>query len=452
MYEVILINDNKEIYLNIVSTDINVPRCTGKIKQGINSINSFTLTISANNKSFFEEIMPKKTRVKVINIKNGKIEFNGRVLESSKLMDSDGTLSKQFICEDSLGYLQDSVMEYGEYHDLTIKQYLQMVIEKHNNKLEDYKRFILRNVDNTLDNNDSLYRYTSYSSTWNNINDDLIGKLGGELQVIYDEVGQMYLDYVKEIGHHSNVEIRLGYNLKNIQEDIDLNDFPTRIIPLGAKLKKTIMDEEGNESEEVTEERLTIKSINNNVPYLENKEAIKTYGISEGYVQFDDVETAAELLRKGQEYLNGLRIAMTNKISALDLNLLGLEEESFEVGNYYRVIHNLLNIDYEVRVVEKEIDIANVQETTITLGEKELTLSEQLKMSSNKNYDKINSDLNKKMTIALNTINKKLDSIEDSTNSYVKLINYEDDVKKTNEKLEELENKINTLEGGTTNE
>ncbi len=36
MYEVKAINESEEIYLNIVSTELDAPRITGTIKQGIN--------------------------------------------------------------------------------------------------------------------------------------------------------------------------------------------------------------------------------------------------------------------------------------------------------------------------------------------------------------------------------------------------------------------------------
>ena len=55
-----------------------------------------------------------------------------------------------------------------------------------------------------------------------------------------------------------------------MQKNIKVDGFATALIPLGAKLK----DEEGNE----TGERLTIKSVNNNVDYVYNAEAVAQYG------------------------------------------------------------------------------------------------------------------------------------------------------------------------------
>ena len=49
MYDVKLINKNKETYINVTSTDLNAPRITGTIKKGINVIDSFTFDIYPNN-------------------------------------------------------------------------------------------------------------------------------------------------------------------------------------------------------------------------------------------------------------------------------------------------------------------------------------------------------------------------------------------------------------------
>ena len=48
MYDVKLINNNVETYINVTSTDQNAPRITGSIKQGINAIDSFTFNIYPN--------------------------------------------------------------------------------------------------------------------------------------------------------------------------------------------------------------------------------------------------------------------------------------------------------------------------------------------------------------------------------------------------------------------
>ena len=62
---------------------------------------------------------------------------------------------------------------------------------------------------------------------------------------------------------------------------------------------------------------------------------------------------------------------VSNKVNALDLSLIGIDIDSFEVGNYYPLIHEILGINDIVRVVEKSISIDNPHTNTITLGDLE---------------------------------------------------------------------------------
>ena len=65
------------------------------------------------------------------------------------------------------------------------------------------------------------------------------------------------------------------------------------------------------------------------------------------------------------------RLLVSNKVNALDLSLIGIDIDSFEVRNYYPLIHEILNINDTVRIVEKTISIDNPHTSTITLGDLE---------------------------------------------------------------------------------
>ena len=73
MYDVKLINNNVETYINVTSTEQNAPRIIGSIKQGINVIDSFTFDIYPNNPGY-TEICPLKTRVEVENSLTGRVD------------------------------------------------------------------------------------------------------------------------------------------------------------------------------------------------------------------------------------------------------------------------------------------------------------------------------------------------------------------------------------------
>ena len=363
MYLVTIINNGVETVINEVSTNTD-NRISGTIKQGINTINSFTFTILPNNMGY-SLINPLSTIVKVLNTKTNKYEFIGRVLSPTNSMSSDGLISKSYVCESELAYLLDTYQSYEEIHNISIRGYLERLIQTHNNNTDSSKKFVVGNV-TVEDNNDSLYKYIAYDTTKKNIYDDLIDKLGGELQIRYEN-DIRYLDYLIEIGKVCSTKIRLAKNLKDIEQSTDFNGYCNRLIVLGNKLKST--DEEGNEID--TEERLTIEEVNNGFKYIDDKESIAKYGVIQGQVIYDDVTDAKNLLNKGQKYLLNQRLSVSNKVNALDLSLIGIDIDSFEVGNYYPLIHEILGINDIVRVVEKSISIENPHNTSITLGDLE---------------------------------------------------------------------------------
>ena len=361
MYLVTIINNGVETAINEVSTNTK-NRVSGTVKQGINTINSFTFTILPNNQGY-NLISPLSTLVKVLNTKTNKYEFIGRVLSPTHSMDSNGLISKSYVCESELGYLLDTYQSYEEIHNISVRGYLERLIQTHNNSTDNSKKFVVGNV-TVVDNNDSLYRYIAYDTTKKNIYDDLIDKLGGELQIRYEN-DIRYLDYLTEIGKVCSTEIRLGKNLQSIEQNIDLGEYCNRIIPLGTKLK--VKDNEGNETD--TDKRLTIESVNNGLKYIDDEESIAKYGIIQGQVIYDDVTDAENLFNKGQKYLLSQRLSFSNKVNALDLSLIGIDIDSFEVGNYYPLIHEILGINDIVRVVKKNVSIDNPHSSSIELGE-----------------------------------------------------------------------------------
>lgn len=77
------------------------------------------------------------------------------------------------------------------------------------------------------------------------------------------------------------------------------------------------------------------------------------------------------MLRKAKEYqVANNRILKKHKIDAVDLSLINLDIDSYEVGNYYPVINPLMNINEELRVIEKTIVIESPEQSSLTIGDK----------------------------------------------------------------------------------
>ena len=353
MYDVKIINDNIETFINVTSINPNAPRVTGSIKLGINTIDSFTFEIFPNNPGY-SRINPLKTRVEVENSRTGRIEFSGRVLIAKPSLSPSGELKMSVICESELGYLMDSSVIYAEYHDLSVKEYLTKLIDNHNSQVDGEKRFEVGEV--TVESN--LYRYWGYEKTFDTLKGDLLDKLGGELRV-RKENGIRYLDYLTEIGEHKETTIQIAKNLLTIEQERDPSEVISRLIPLGAKLSDD------------TDERLTIAELNEGVFYLDDEEAIEAFGIICATHTWDDVTLAANLLRKAKEFQKeNNRIKKSHRIEAIDLSLIGLDLDSFDVGNYYPVINPLMNIDEELRVISKTIVIESPQNSSLEIGDK----------------------------------------------------------------------------------
>lgn len=426
MYLVTIKNENEEIIINALSTDIEAPRLlSGSVKRGINTIDNFTFNIAFNNPGY-NKLNALTTLVEVLNIKNNILEFKGRVLLPVESMDSNGMFLKNVTCESELGYLMDSSTVYEEYHNISVRDFLQVIIANHNSQVDEEKQFQVGNV-TVVDNNDSLYRYLGYTKTFEAIKDKLIDRLGGELQIRYEN-GIRYLDYLATIGEAKSTEIRLAKNLQSIELEKDPTSIISRLLPLGNKL-------------EDSEERLTIESVNNGIKYIDDIEAIEEFGVIVDSVTWDDVAEPSNLLRKGQEYIKeNNRIKKKYKVTALDLSTIGLEFDSFEVGNTYPVINPLMNINENLRVIEKTIDIYNPQSSTLSIGDKlEDIKTYQLGIvKANRNIQTISENLNTTISTVVAVSTEVNNTVEVVKNTNEVLAN-------TNQNLSELTNTISDI-------
>lgn len=358
MYIVNLINGSEVTEIHGYSDKLK----SGNIVKGINTIDSFTFSMLMSNTGFYR-VHELKTLVTVFNTNKGKYEFYGRVLKATDDMDSKGLFTREVVCESILGFLCDSKQAYVAEQNWTVIGLLEHIINKHNSQVEEYKHFTLGEVTVT-DNNDNVYVGIQRDNTWKTIEEKLINTLGGEVQFRV-EGDTIYLDYLEKIGITSTTEIALSKNMKSITKEKDPTEFITRLIPLGSRLS----DE--------TEERIDIKSVNNGVEYIDDEEAIAEYGVIVDYVLYDDVTDVSNLLSKGQAYLHeNNRVKIKYSISALDLSLIGLDIDDYEVHNYHPIKNPILGIEDTARIIKKNINICEETASTIETGDNFKTLSD----------------------------------------------------------------------------
>lgn len=435
MYRVSIHNGNQETVIHSDKfNDIKLE--SGSIKQGINTADSFIFSILPFNRGY-NQLFPLKTLIKIKNTLTNHYEFEGRILSPTENMEESGAFSKSYVCESELGYLNDSRQRHGEYHDITVRGFLQVIIDNHNADVADDpidKTFEVGivDVDSTTG---TLYRYLGYEKTFDAIDDKLIKRLGGELRV-RKENGVRYIDYVQSIGEHKTTEIKLSKNLKTITKEVDPTKIVTRLIPLGERIES-----EDEEATDASEARLTIESVNGGKDYIVDEAMEQALGtIIYGSETWDDITQPNILKTRGDQWLvENNRIKAQHKLSALDLSIIGIDPDAYVVGNWYPVVNPVMEIDESLRVIQKTIDIIEAENNDLTIGDKFLTASEyqnESNKSARKVIDLENIVDGQSKTIA--TIKSEINKVE------VNLVDLQQAIE--NADLEDLPDAISALE------
>ena len=294
--------------------------------------------------------------------------------------------SKDIEVEDSLAYLNDSIVRPYEFTG-TPAEHFTNLINSHNAHVTAEQKFIVGTITVT-DPNDYITRSSiNYDNTWKVLNDDLISKLGGYLRLRYEDEGT-YIDYLEDFTDTSTQTIELGKNLIDILVKNDAAEVYSVVIPLG-KQQEEVKDEAGNVV--TPKQRLTIESVNNGLDYLVNQTALDKYGwivapISE--TTFDDVTIASNLMTKGQRYLDNQAVMLKSslELSAIDLNVTNADIEAFFIYEYIRFYSKAHNIDERYLLNKITIPLKEPQNMKITLGT-ELSSLTGLQMGSGSKVD-----------------------------------------------------------------
>ncbi|MFS7200565.1 phage tail spike protein [Carnobacterium divergens] len=399
MYQVLIKDGPKGDELEIhspFSNDLKLDK--GGIKKGINTFDSFNLSFLPNNPAF-GKIKPLTTLIRVFDSQLNKNIFKGRVLIPTDQMESNGGFNCSYTCASDLSYLQDTIQKYAKIQDTTPEQFFKYLIDVHNSQIEEHKRFIV-GVVNVTNNTDNVYRYVDdLATTWDTIQDKLISRLGGELR-IREVNGVNYIDYLIEIGERTDTTIELSKNLISLSKSVDPTEIVTRLYPRGERLESE--EETGSDA---SQPRLTISSVNGGRDYLDApQELINEFGIIEKSKEWSEVTQPQILKSKGQQFLDEQKSAQTQySLTAVDLSLIDMDIRRFEVANYYLLKNPVMGIDEELRIVGIGIDIIDVEMSELTIGDRFISLSQY------------QAELKKK--------NNALNDIADKTNSLIKRTN-----------------------------
>lgn len=325
--------------------------------EGINKTGSFVFAIPATNVQA-GQIHELQSEILVEDM-DGVELYRGRPVEGNP----DLYNTTEYTCEGALAYLLDT--KYPPYlHTGPVSLFLKDLLDYHNARVTEKQKIYLGTV-TVVDPNDYVRRESEdYDSVLNIIQEKLVATYGGLLQVRRAN-GKNYLDYLADYPQSDQVA-RLGENIIDLTQCIKTDTVRTVIIPLGAK------DEE-------TGKYLDITSVNGGKNYLVDTELVQKYGWIEDTVEFEDVTLAANLLKKGQDYLEQCRnFEMSIELSMVDCRLIGLDTRRIKPGMMVMVESDFHNLHQYFLCTEKETDLLNPANDTIVLGSQIQTFTESV--------------------------------------------------------------------------
>lgn len=350
----------------------------GKVMYAPNLVNegygvlSPKLTVELNKAGSLEYILPpnnviydnvKKLKTIITAYQDDDEIFRGRVLHD----DGDFYRKKKVYCEGELSFLLDSQQRPYTFQG-DVPELFRKYVEGHNARVDPEKQFEVGKVTVTDPNNYINRENKNYAKTLDEINEKLIDTHGGYLRV-RSSGGKRYLDLVEEYGSINSQVIEFGKNLLDISEYITAEDVFTVLIPLGAEQQ----DEDGNSIG-----RLDITSVNDGKDYIEDETAIALFGRIEKTEVWEDVTIASNLFTKGKEHLkNGIEMAVTLTIKAVDLHLLDVNTERIRLGDMVRVVSVPHKLDKYFLCSKIVYDMVNPDKTEFTFGITFSTMTEK---------------------------------------------------------------------------
>lgn len=398
-----------------------------KLTMELNKAGSLEFTVPPDNLQY-DNIKKLKSIVQVFD-ENEEI-FRGRILHDEK----DFYNRRAVYCEGDLSFLLDSIQRVYDYQG-TLEGLFRQYISNHNSQVESTKDFTVGQVTVTDKNDYVHYSSSEYPNTLDEISAKLIETHGGYIRTRLEN-GVRYIDYISDYTNINSQVIEFGVNMLDITEYISADDVFTVLIPLGAE------DDKGA--------KLTIKSVNNNKDYLVNDTAVSLFGYIWKINEWEDVTVASNLKTKGQAFLdNGVSMAVTLTLKAVDLHLMNVFTERIHLGDYVRVLSPPHGLDKYFQCSTIELDLTNPSNSEYSFGV-------NLKAMTDNQVDasKGASNIEEKITntnISLIKVEAKLDeSIAEVLNSMVSDEEFEVYKAEVNTRFTSAESRITALEGRMT--
>lgn len=344
----------------------------GEIKQAVNSIHELEFSIPLDH-TMYQKMVQFKSIIEVVNLRDGEIEFVGRVLTMTNEMSTNGFVQK-VVCEDFLSYLHDSAQWFQKLPNKGSEDYFKIIFESANVQIEEFKRITPRNI-TVHSRSDRPFRYIGYDSSWDTVRERIINNIGGYL-TLREFNTRLYVDWTTDIGVTKESPIKLGQNIKSASREVDFDGLATIIVPIGADLQSQNQGQEEDQSPDVTRAQLDIRSVNDGKMYLADQELIDEFGFIRKSVIWTEIDNPSILLARGKQYLRNQKIALAKwTISAVERYLIDSRYSKFKIGNKHKIINAPLSGIETLQILEKKIDILNPQTVDLTIGSQSQSLS-----------------------------------------------------------------------------
>lgn len=328
-----------------------------KLTQEVNKAGCLEFTIPPQNVAY-SLLQKLKTTIVILYNNSPYIYWEGRVLHDEK----DFWNRKKVYCEGALSYLTDAVVRPYSWQG-TLQGYFYYLIRQQRDYVE-ANRSIGYGGGDVEDPNQYIVRSNSnYANVWDEMSSKILNKVGGYLKLTLGIFGgdrRKYLSLNTSAGGISDQVIKFGKNLLDINEYVTAENLFTVLIPLGAREET----QDGSEGK-----RLTIKSVNGDLDYLENQTAINLFGRIIRFNEWDDVTVASNLKTKGITFLNeNISMSITLSIDAVDLHYLDVNTEHITVGSQVRVVSEPHGLDTYFLCSKVVTDMLNPDRTEFVLG------------------------------------------------------------------------------------
>lgn len=349
-----------QVFYDPASDDMAYHVITPKLKLDVKKSSSLSFIMLPGNVAY-DSIRKMKTIITAE--QDGEVVFRGRATEATR----DLYNQKDMYCESDLSFLLDSQQRPFSFEGKA-SDFLALMVANHNEQVDEDKRFTIGMVTAVDDSDTVKVSSNGYLSTMESLNSKLVAEHEGYLRTRHVD-GVTYLDYIDDYHDDCDQPIEFGVNLVNIEMQVNANDLCTVMIPLGQM--------QGGSR------RLTIKSVNNGLDYIEDAEGIAQYGRIVKTCTWEDVNDATKLLEKGREQFDKIKASLTTRtITALDLHHLNVDTSRIKAGSKVQMLSAPHDLDYADICTVADIDIENPDRSVYTFGKPLETMSDSAAATS----------------------------------------------------------------------